>query len=79
MMLRYDVDDIVEEIEEIKKLAMKQLDGETIMNMDTDSIALMRKLLGLTIILENVAKKSAKKIDDMDDKLDRIIREVEKK
>lgn len=76
-MLTSKTNNLVEEINEVKRLCMEQFTSEMIKNVDDKDFVLYIKMLRVLNISTEVMLEKAKMIDEIDKKLDRLLKKVE--
>ena len=79
MKIVFQVNTLKNEVEDLKKYLMANVDTRDILNMSPVDFMAVQKALSLVDDSLDLLDEYAKKIDSMDDKLDRILEEVEKK
>lgn len=79
MRIAFQVNTLKNEVEDLKKYLMANVDTRDILNMSPVDFMAVQKALSLVDDSLDLLDEYAKKIDSMDDKLDRILEEVEKK
>lgn len=79
MRIAFQVNTLKNEVEDLKKYLMANVDTRDILNMSPVDFMAVQKALRLVDDSLDLLDEYAKKIDSMDDKLDRILEEVEKK
>lgn len=79
MRIAFQVNTLKNEVEDLKKYLMANVDTRDILNMSPVDFMAVQKALSLVDDSLGLLDEYAKKIDSMDDKLDRILEEVEKK
>lgn len=79
MRIAFQVNTLKNEVEDLKKYLMANVDTRDILNMSPVDFMAVQKALSLVDDSLNLLDEYAKKVDSMDDKLDRILEEVEKK
>ena len=83
-MLSIEVNKFIEQIDEFKELAVKQIDAESFMRMEPENLIAMQKALGIVQTFENIMKETSGKLEKLDEldkineKLDRLLMEVKK-
>ena len=83
-MLSVEVNKFIEQIDEFKELAVKQIDAESFMRMEPENLIAMKKALGIVQTFENIMKETSGKLEKLDkldkinEKLDRLLMEVKK-
>ena len=83
-MLSVEVNKFIEQIDEFKELAVKQIDADSFMRMEPENLIAMRKALEIVQTFENIMKETSDKLEKLDkldkinEKLDRLLMEVKK-
>ena len=76
-MLTSKTNNLVEEINEVKRLCMEQFTSEMMENVDDKDFVLYIKMLRVLNISTEVMLEKAKMIDEINKKLDRLLKKVE--
>ena len=76
-MLTSKTNNLVEEINEVKRLCMEQITSEMMENVDDKDFVLYVKMLRILNTSTEVMLEKAKMIDEIDKKLDRLLKKVE--
>ena len=79
MRIAFQVNTLKNEVEDLKKYLVANVNTRDILNMSPSDFMAVQKALSLVDDSLDLLDECAKKIDSMDDKLDRILEEVEKK
>ena len=83
-MLSVEVNKFIEQIDEFKELAVKQIDGDSCMRMNPENLIAIKKALEIVQTFENIMKETSGKLEKLDEldkineKLDRLLMEVKK-
>ena len=83
-MLSVEVNKFIEQIDEFKELAVKQIDADSFMRMEPENLIVLQKALGIVQTFENIMKETSDKLEKLDEldkineKLDRLLMEVKK-
>ena len=83
-MLSVEVNKFIEQIDEFKELAVKQIDADSFMRMEPENLIVLQKAFGIVQTFENIMKETSGKLEKLDEldkineKLDRLLMEVKK-
>ena len=83
-MLSVEVNKFIEQIDEFKELAVKQIDADSFMMMNPEGLIAIKKALEIVQTFENIMKETSGKLEKLDEldkineKLDRLLVEVKK-
>ena len=83
-MLSVEVNEFIEQIDEFKELAVKQIDADSFMRMEPENLIAMQKALEIVQTYENIMEEASNKLEKLDEldkineKLDRLLMEVKK-
>ena len=83
-MLSVEVNKFIEQIDEFKELAVKQIDSDSLMRMEPENLVAIKKALEIVQTFENIMKETSDKLEKLDEldkineKLDRLLMEVKK-
>ena len=76
-MLVSKTNNLVEEINEVKRLCMEQITSEMMEHMDDKAFVLYVKMFHMLNTSTDVMLEKAKMIDEINKKLDRLLKKVE--
>lgn len=83
-MLSVEVNKFIEQIDEFKEFAVKQIDVDSFISMEPEGLIAIKKTLEIVQTFENIMNETSDKLEKLDEldkineKLDRLLMEVRK-